>query len=528
MNTADRVIIFDTTLRDGEQSPGASMNIPTKLKIAHGLQELGVDVIEAGFPVASPDDFRSVHRIATDVRGPVIAALARARAEDIEQAGAAIAPAERGRIHTFIATSEIHRVEKLDMSEQQVIDNATRSIEQARRFTDDVEFSPEDAGRTDLPYLAKVVEAAIQAGATTINIPDTVGYCTPDEYARIFQYLIRHVPNINRVVLSTHCHDDLGMATANTLAGIRAGARQAEVTINGIGERAGNASLDEVVMAMNVRPEMYPGLTNGIVTQRLKHMSNMVADATWPVQRNKAISGQNAFAHEAGIHQHGMMQNRRTYEIMRPEDVGVAESDMVLGKHSSSKAMRERATTRLGLPWRDQDTNTFFERFKQVADGQVVNDKYVTDDRLREEVYYPTIIELTGGPTVTDMRHIEPQDGRKRVSVMMRGTGDTSEEVIGVGSAPDEGDVDAIVQAFRQRIPTVDIVDFKIGMLPADGPGASAPAIVTVQMKNGIEVTVSAHAKDTTAATLEAVQRAFNALCAQDAYAKMIAEESSS
>ena len=321
-----RVKIFDTTLRDGEQAPGCSMTLKEKLRISKALADLNVDIIEAGFPAASPGDFDAVKAIADENRGPVICGLARCNPEDIEKVHAAVKGADNHRIHVFVATSAIHREYKLKMAKEEIIKSAVGAIELARSLCDDVEFSPEDASRTELAYLAEVVNAAIEAGATTVNIPDTVGYTVPHEFHNLFRYLRRHVPRIDDITLSVHCHDDLGMAVANSLAAANAGARQIECTINGIGERAGNCSLEEVVMALKTR-EDYFGLTTQIDTTRLYPTSRLVAGITgMHVPRNKAIVGENAFAHEAGIHQHGMLQNASTYEIMSPAEVGMSGS----------------------------------------------------------------------------------------------------------------------------------------------------------------------------------------------------------
>ncbi|MSR57788.1 MAG: 2-isopropylmalate synthase [Planctomycetaceae bacterium] len=341
---SDRVIIFDTTLRDGEQSPGCSMHTAEKLEIASALVELGVDVIEAGFPIASPGDFEAVQAIARQFgdRGTTICGLARCRNEDIDRAGAALKDAMHRRIHVFLATSSIHRQHKLKMDKPEIIQRAVESVQRAKGLCDDIEFSPEDAARTELDFLTEVVEKAIDAGATTVNIPDTVGYATPSQYFAVISHLKQHVRNIERAVISTHCHDDLGLAVANSLAGLEAGARQVECTINGLGERAGNAALEEIVMALATRQDYYH-LETRINAKRLCATSRLVSKITGMlVQRNKAIVGQNAFAHEAGIHQHGMLQERTTYEIMRPEDVGFTGSNLVLGKHSGRHAFRDR------------------------------------------------------------------------------------------------------------------------------------------------------------------------------------------
>jgi len=363
----DRVLIFDTTLRDGEQSPGCSMTQPEKLRVARALAELGVDVIEAGFPAASKGDFESVNAVAREVSGPIVAALARCSREDIEIAARAIAPAAKGRLHVFLATSAIHREFKLNMAREEIVRRAVQGVQWAREHCADVEFSPEDASRTELDFLAQVVEAVIEAGATTINIPDTVGYTVPDEFAQVFAYLRKHVRGIEGVRLSVHCHDDLGLAVANSLAAVGAGARQVECTINGIGERAGNCALEEVVMALKTR-EAHFGVRTGILTQRLYPTSRLVSSITGvAVPRNKAIVGENAFAHESGIHQHGMLKNAQTYEIMRPEDVGLSRSNLVLGKHSGRHAFRERVTA-LGFALEEAELNRVFEAFKALAD----------------------------------------------------------------------------------------------------------------------------------------------------------------
>src|SRR5262245_46680530 len=318
----NRVLIFDTTLRDGEQSPGCTMTQPEKLRVARALAELGVDIIEAGFPAASRGDWESVQAIAREIEGPVIAGLARCNVEDIDRAWSAIRDAARPRLHLFLATSAIHRQYKLNMARGEIIHAAIEGVKYARSLCEDVEFSPEDASRTELEFLAEVVEGAVEAGATTINIPDTVGYAVPEEYFETFQYLAKHVRGIENAVLSTHCHNDLGMAVANSLAAVRAGARQVECIINGIGERAGNCSLEELGMALKTR-KAFCGLSTGIDSRRLYPVSRLLSSITgMPIPRNKAVVGENAFAHESGIHQHGMLRHHSTYEIMLPEDVG--------------------------------------------------------------------------------------------------------------------------------------------------------------------------------------------------------------
>jgi len=371
-----RIIIFDTTLRDGEQSPGCSMNTKEKLDLARQLERLRVDVIEAGFPIASEDDFEAVKLISQKIRTPIIAALARARDIDIDRAGEALRQAERARIHTFIATSDIHLEHKLKMSRKQVLDVIDSAVKRAKRYTDDVEFSPEDAGRTDQDFLCQVVEVAIAAGATTVNIPDTVGYALPWEFEARIADLLHRVPNIDKAVLSVHCHDDLGLAVANSLAAVKAGAGQVECTINGIGERAGNASLEEVVMAIRTRKDLFDEETN-IKTEEIYRTSRLLVSLTGvPVQPNKAIVGANAFAHEAGIHQDGVLKEKLTYEIMTPESVGVTQR-LVLGKHSGRHAIRKRLSD-LGYDLSDEELNKAFFRFKALADKK----KEVFDDDL--------------------------------------------------------------------------------------------------------------------------------------------------
>ena len=363
----DWVRVFDTTLRDGEQSPGCSMTAAEKLRIARMLAGMGVDIIEAGFPIASDGDFESVRGIARTVRGPIICGLARCARADIERAWEAVRDAERPRIHVFLATSAIHREHKLRMAKEEIVRRTREGVAMARELCPDVEFSPEDASRTEPDFLVEVVEAAIDAGATTMNIPDTVGYAVPEHYGEVFAHLRRCVRGIDRAILSAHCHDDLGLAVANTLAAIRAGARQVECTINGIGERAGNAALEEIVMAIRTRSDAF-GVTVAVDSRSLHPASRLLSSITGSrVQPNKAVVGDNAFAHEAGIHQHGMMQHHSTYEIMRPEDVGHERTQLVLGKHSGRHAFRQRVE-HLGFKIDDPEIDRAFELFKLLAD----------------------------------------------------------------------------------------------------------------------------------------------------------------
>lgn len=374
----DRVIIFDTTLRDGEQSPGCSMNLEEKLRMAALLDQMGVDVIEAGFPIASPGDFKAVNEIAKMTKNAVIAGLCRTMKKDIESCAEAIKPARRHRIHTFISTSPLHMKYKLQMPPEEVLNTIHESVSFARNFTDDVEWSAEDGSRTEDDFLCRAVEIAIKAGATTINIPDTVGYALPDDYAKRFRMLIERVPNIDKAVLSVHCHNDLGLAVANSLAGIGAGARQIECTINGIGERAGNAALEEIVMALRTRNDSLP-YYNNIDTTMITKLSRTLGEITGvTVQPNKAIVGANAFAHESGIHQDGMLKNAQTYEIMTPESVGLEKSELVLGKHSGRHAFRKKLET-MGYTLGDNALQEAFAAFKVLADEK----KHLTDAELR-------------------------------------------------------------------------------------------------------------------------------------------------
>jgi 2-isopropylmalate synthase len=375
--TIDRVTIFDTTLRDGEQAPGFSLRTREKIELAKQLDALGVDIIEAGFPIASMDDAEGVKQVAAQVRRPVIAALARCRADDIDRAGEALRGAERSRIHTFIATSDLHLAKKLNISREQCLDSAVAAVKQALRYTDNVQFSAEDATRSDMDFLSRVVEAVIAAGATTINLPDTVGYATPDEIGEFFVTIRARVPNSDKAVFSAHCHDDLGLAVANTHAAVTAGVRQVECTINGVGERAGNASLEEIVMGMRVRPDRLP-FTTGIRSEQLFPSSQLLCHLTGQhVQANKAIVGRNAFAHEAGIHQDGMLKDRRTYEIMSPTDVGVPQTTLVLGKHSGRHAVKHRCDA-LGHPLSRLELDQVYRLVIARADAQ----KTITDDDL--------------------------------------------------------------------------------------------------------------------------------------------------
>jgi len=363
----EKVMVFDTTLRDGEQSPGASLTVEEKLEIARQLERLKVDVIETGFPASSPGDFEAVRRIAGEIKAPVITALARALPSDIEKAGEALREAKHKRIHTFIATSSIHMEHKLRMSPRQVLSSAVEAVQFAKQFAPEVEFSPEDASRSDLAFLCEVIQAVIERGATVVNIPDTVGYSTPHDFGTLIGKICEKVPHLDRITLSIHCHNDLGMATANSIAGIKAGARQVECTINGIGERAGNASLEEIVMALVTRGDLLPFFTN-IDTSEIYRTSRLVSRLTGiPVQPNKAIVGENAFRHEAGIHQDGVLKESATYEIMTPASIGLKEGELVLGKHSGRHAFKERMK-RLGFRLNTHQLEAAFKSFKELTD----------------------------------------------------------------------------------------------------------------------------------------------------------------
>ncbi len=497
---SDRVVIFDTTLRDGEQSPGASMTLEEKLQVAEVLDEMGVDIIEAGFPIASNGDFEAVSEVAKVVKKTVVAGLARAGNKDIDRAGEAVKHAKRPRIHTFISTSPVHMKYKLQMEPSEVLDAVTASVQRARGYTNDVEWSAEDATRTEHDFLCRCVEAAIKAGATTINIPDTVGYTVPDEYFDLFAMLIEKVPGADEVVFSTHCHNDLGLAVANALAGVRAGARQIECTINGMGERAGNAALEEVVMAMNVRNDVMPYWTN-IESEMLTRASKLVAGVTaFPVQYNKAIVGKNAFAHEAGIHQDGMLKNNQTYEIMTPESVGLKESTLVMGKHSGRHAFREKIKE-LGYDIGDNAFEDAFLRFKDLADKKkhvydedieaLVDDEMASaDDRIK--VVALTVIAGTGGPQ------------KATITLDVDGTHHTCEAT---GSGP----VDAIFNAIKDIVP--HDARLPLYQVHAVTEGTDAQAEVSVRLEEAGKTVIGRGADiDTMVASARAYVSALNKL----------------
>ncbi|HEY5071954.1 MAG TPA: 2-isopropylmalate synthase [Caulobacteraceae bacterium] len=499
----DRVLVFDTTMRDGEQSPGASMSLEEKLELAGILEEMGVDVIEAGFPIASNGDFEAVRKIAHMVTGSIVCGLARAGIGDIERCAEALRGAERGRIHTFISTSPQHRDHILRMSAAEVVDAVTASVSHARNLCGDVEWSAQDATRTERDVLRRCVEAAIRAGARTINIPDTVGYSTPDEYAAVFRDLIEAVPGADRVVFSTHCHNDLGLAVANSLAGVAAGARQVEVAINGIGERAGNAALEEVVMALKVRGDRLPFPT-GIVTEHITRASRYVSAITgFPVQFNKAIVGKNAFAHEAGIHQDGMLKNAETYEIMRPQDVGQGGSNLVMGKHSGRHAFREKLKA-LGYDLGQNALNEAFGRFKDLADKK----KHVFDDDLIALVDH-ALARGAERIQVKALRVVAGTEGPQEASLTLVIDGAESS-----ATATGDGPVDAVFNAIQTLAPHAAVL--RLFQVHAVTEGTDAQAQVSVRLEEeGRIATGSAADTDTLTASAMAYVNALNNLGAR-------------
>ncbi len=451
----DTVRIFDTTLRDGEQSPGATLTLPEKVEIARLLESMGVDIIEAGFPISSPGDFESVKTIASQVTKSTVCGLARCTPKDVERAGEAVKGAAKPRIHVFCATSKIHREHKLKKGKEDIISLSVESIKQALQYTKDVEFSPEDASRTELEFLEEITHAAIEAGATTINLPDTVGYATPASYGLIFSHLIKKLPAIRQkgIILSSHCHNDLGLAVANSLAAIENGARQVECTINGIGERAGNAALEEIVMALKVRHDHYSVGTR-VDSTKIYPASRMVSTLTGlTVQRNKAIVGQNAFAHEAGIHQDGILKYRETYEIMDPTAVGLPTNSLVLGKHSGRHAFRERVTS-LGYELDDEQIESAFNRFKALADKK----KEVFDEDI--EALVDDQLELGCGVwKLTGLQVMTGSNSTPTATVTLK---DGSGEPIQDASVGD-GPVDAIYSAIQRLTGVrVSLSDYRI------------------------------------------------------------------
>jgi len=480
------VRIFDTTLRDGEQSPGATMTSAEKLKVARALARLGVDVIEAGFPAASPDDLEAVRQIAIEVgnssrvdglpqRPPIICSLARASKGDIDKAWQAVRHAARPRIHTFLATSEIHMHYKLKMDREQVLACVVEMVCYARSLCEDVEFSPEDAGRSEPQFLYLVLGEAIKAGATTLNIPDTVGYTTPDEFGALIKSILQNTPGIENCIVSVHCHDDLGLATANTLASIRAGARQAEVTVNGIGERAGNTSLEEVVMALNTRRPVF-NLVTGIDTTQIMRVSKLVSNYTGIlVQPNKAIVGANAFAHEAGIHQDGMLKHQQTYEIMRPETVGVSQTQLVLGKHSGRHALKARLNE-LGYAFDEVDLGKAFERFKLLADKKKAVSDADLEALVADEFYQPRQVFTLDGLQVACGTM-----GMPTATVRLRGPDGSTHTHAAIGTGP----VDATYKAIDAIVQTPNtLLEFAVHAV-TEGIDALGEVTVRIEGKNG-------------------------------------------
>jgi 2-isopropylmalate synthase len=486
----ETVRIFDTTLRDGEQSPGASLTSAEKIDIARQLARLGVDIIEAGFPATSPDDLEGVRRVALEVGtpdGPVICGLARATQSDIDKAWEAIREAAKPRIHTFLATSDIHMQHKLRMTREQVIQRIHEMVTYARSFCADVEFSPEDACRSDPDFLIEALSVAIEAGATTLNIPDTVGYTTPEEFAALMRKLIGQTPGSNRAVWSVHCHNDLGMATANTLAGLQAGARQAEVTINGIGERAGNTALEEVVMALHTRPNLF-NLTTRIDTTQITRTSRMVSSFTSiAVQPNKAVVGANAFSHEAGIHQDGVLKHQATYEIMTPETVGLSQSSLVLGKHSGRHAFRVRLES-LGFELTDDELTQAFQRFKELADKKKIVTDADIEALISDEFYGPEeffrleAIQVACG-----------QPGMPTATIRLSGPNGQSYTEVALGTGP----VDAVYQAIDKIVAVPNmLLEYRVNAI-TEGIDALGEVTVRIRRDENGRRTFGGHGADT-------------------------------
>ncbi len=497
----NQIIIFDTTLRDGEQSPGASMSLEEKVQIASAFEDLGVDVMEAGFPAASNGDFEAVSKIAKILKKTIPCGLARAVKADIEKCRDALKHAERFRIHTFLSTSPLHMKHKLKKTPKEVLELIKDSVSLARRFTDDVEWSPEDGTRTIPDFLCKTVEIAIKCGAKTINIPDTVGYTIPDEYYKTIKLLFDKVPNIDKAIVSTHCHNDLGLAVANSLAGVKAGARQIECTINGIGERAGNAALEEIVMAIKTRSDLMPYKTN-INNKKISSCSKLVANVTgFPVQFNKAIVGKNAFAHESGIHQDGMLKNKKTYEIMTPESVGVTKSSLVMGKHSGRNAFKDKAAE-LGYPDLSEELiNNTFKKFKDLADKKKhVFDEdiiaLVDDDLMKHNnaisLYSLEVIAGTKGPQ------------KAKIELMIY-------DEIKKTESEGDGPVDAIFKAIKKIYP--HNVNLQLYQVQAVTEGTDAQATVSVRIEEKGKISVGQAADtDTLVASAKAYINALNKL----------------
>lgn len=497
----EKVIIFDTTLRDGEQAPGGSLNVEEKLEIARQLSRLGVDVIEAGFPVSSEGDFEAVRLIARKVRGPIICALARARRKDVDAAYEAIKLAKRPRLHVFLATSKIHMQYKLKKAKQEILHQAVEMVRYAKKYVEDIEFSPEDASRTEKEFLFKIIEAVVDAGATTINIPDTVGYAEPLEFGGLIKEIRVNVPNIDEAVVSVHCHDDLGMAVANSLAAVKNGAHQVECTINGIGERAGNASLEEIVMALATRQDLFYSKTS-IKTKELLQVSRLVSKLTgFVVPPNKAIVGINAFRHEAGIHQDGVLKKRTTYEIMRPEDVGYSGRHLVLGKHSGHHAFNERLKT-LGFSLNSKELERAFERFKRLADKK----KEVFDEDLIAIIED----EIRIVPEIWRLDYLKVCSGTDTVpqaKVCLKSKGKTY-EATSSGDGPVEASYKAIDKITKIK---GGLLDYSVSAVTS---GKDALGEVSVRIKaRGKEVTGRGASTDIIEASAKAYLNAINKLC---------------
>jgi len=494
----NRVYIFDTTMRDGEQSPGASMSLEEKLNISYLFDQIGIDIIEAGFPAASKGDFEAVREVSKILKSSIPCGLSRHIKKDIDACHESLKSAERFRIHTFISTSPLHMKHKLNKNSEEVLDAIKEHVTYARKFTDDVEWSCEDGTRTDIDFMCKTIELAIKCGAKTINIPDTVGYSVPSEFTKIIKHLINKVPNIDKAILSTHCHNDLGLAVANSLAGVTAGARQVECTINGIGERAGNAALEEIVMAMKTRNDLMPFHTN-INTKLLNKASKLVSSATYPVQFNKAIVGKNAFAHEAGIHQDGMLKNRNTYEIMTPESVGVKQSSLVMGKHSGRHAFKEKLSDLGYTGITDDIIQTAFGKFKVLADKK----KHVYDEDIASLVDDSLIKE----DNVINLKSLK----------VFAGTGepqkaDMTLQIYGeIKKATETGDgpVDAIFKCIKKLYPHE--VKLQLYQVHAVTEGTDAQATVSVRIEEKGKTTVGQAADtDTLVASANAYLNALN------------------
>jgi len=496
--TKPRVLIFDTTMRDGEQSPGASMTHNEKLELALLLEEMGVDIIEAGFPAASDGDFAAVSAIAAQSTRSVICGLARSTPADIDRCGEAVRKAARPRIHTFISTSPVHMKHKLKMGPNAVLEAVGRSVAQARNLVDDVEWSAEDATRTEFDFLCKCIDAAIASGATTINVPDTVGYSHPHEYGDLIRRLIDNIPNSDKVIWSAHCHNDLGLAVANSLSGVANGVRQVECTINGLGERAGNAALEEIVMAMKVRGDSLPYET-GIDTRYLARASAMVSRITgFPVQYNKAIVGKNAFAHESGIHQDGMLKNAETYEIMKPEDVGVAKTSLVMGKLSGRNAFRDKLES-MGYFIEGEALNDAFKRFKDLADRK----KHVFDDDIVALVDEQLAAE---GERIAfkRLRVVAGTDGPQTAEIDLVVDGEEKYAI-----ARGNGPVDAVFNAIRLIVPHQAVLE--LYQVHAVTGGTDAQATVSVRLNgDGIMATGRSSDPDTLVASAKAYLHALN------------------